>query len=506
MRQIASLSKDISKQIALLINRKGYVEYVIIGTHDRIMIPDLAQYRMGHGRLRGLRCVHTHLGGEPISEEDLTDMFSVRLDIMVVVQVGNDGIPGEITYAYVLPKGENKPKWAIETVSDIGQLRVNAEELIYSIEDELGRGSEGTAVHDGHKAILVGITDGSKHSQNFSMDELEELSISDDLIVTEKIVKRVNREDPRFFLPRGGLMELAIAAVQTNCDYIVFDTELSPTQVKNLTDFTELRIIDRTQLILDIFSRRAVSKEGKIQVELAQLKYLLPRLGTMNTAMSRLTGGIGGRGPGETKLEINRRRANDRITKLKRELKEISKQREYRRFHRRRNELPVISIVGYTNAGKSTLLNSLTDSSVNTKNRMFETLDPTTRRLRFPKEYEAVITDTVGFIRNLPPELLDAFASTLEELRDADIILHVVDGASPYMEEHIKVVNDLLEKLSLNLIPEVMVINKRDLMEKDAADELAKRMGGIAISAIDPPTLNSLIEKIEHIIEKTAVN
>ena len=502
MRQVVSLSNEISRQIALLISRNGYVEYVIIGTHDRIVIPDLTHYRTGRGRLKGLRCIHTHFGGKPIDEEDLTDMFSLRLDIMAVIQVGANGIPEEIVYAYILPKGENKQKWVIETVSDIGKLRVNAEELIYSIEYELAKGHNINAIHDGHKAILVGVTVASKYSKAFSMEELEELSISDDLVVTEKIVKRVSKEDPRFFLPRGGLMELAIAAVQTNSDYIVFDTELSPTQVKNLADFTELRIIDRTQLILDIFSRRAVSREGKIQVELAQLKYLLPRLGSMNTAMSRLTGGIGGRGPGETKLEINRRRANDRIAKLKRELKDISKQREDRRRRRRSNELPVISIVGYTNAGKSTLLNSLTNSNVKTKNRMFETLDSTTRRLRFPKGYEAVITDTVGFIRNLPPDLLDAFASTLEELRDSDMILHVADAASPYLEEHIKVVTDLLEKLSLNLIPAVLVINKSDIIGEGAANELAETMGGIAVSAIDPPSLKLLIGRMAHIIEK----
>jgi GTP-binding protein HflX len=272
---------------------------------------------------------------------------------------------------------------------------------------------------------------------------------------------------------------------------------LTPAQVKSLTDFTELKIIDRSQLILDIFSRRAVTREGKIQVELAQLKYLLPRLATKNTAMSRLTGGIGGRGPGETKLEINRRRARERIAGLNRELLKIRRQREERRRLRNKRGLPIISIVGYTNAGKSTLLNTLTQSKVGARNRLFETLDPSSRRLRFPEDREAIVTDTVGFLRNLPESLMEAFAATLEELHEADLLLHVVDAASPRIEEQIKTVEDILARLDLNRIPSLLVLNKSDLVKGDDLVSLCKTWRGIPISAINQDSLHRLLSKIK---------
>ena len=293
------------------------------------------------------------------------------------------------------------------------------------------------------------------------------------------------------------MSELVLKCIQNDADLLIFDNELTPAQVKSLTDYTELKIIDRSQLILDIFSRRAVTREGKIQVELAQLKYLLPRLATKNSAMSRLTGGIGGRGPGETKLEINRRRARDRISRLNSELSRIKKQRKERRRLRNANRLPVISIVGYTNAGKSTLLNSLTRSHVGTGNRLFETLDPSSRRLRFPREREAIITDTVGFIRDLPESLMETFAATLEELHDADLLLHVVDVSNPRMEDQIKIVNKILAQLNLKGVPTLLVLNKTDLLDDEYVSILSEKNNGILVSAIDRQTLFPLFERIE---------
>jgi GTP-binding protein HflX len=348
--------------------------------------------------------------------------------------------------------------------------------------------------------VLVGITTGHTGAAKESLDELRELAVSNDLEVVDVVIQRVNKANPRFLIGKGKLSELVLKCLQTRSDLLIFDHELNPSQVKSLTDYTELKIIDRSQLILDIFARRAVTREGKIQVELAQLKYLLPRLATKNTAMSRLTGEIGGRGPGETKLEINRRRVRERIARLKRELKGVTRQREGRRKLRNNRRLPVISIVGYTNAGKSTLLNSLTSSKVNVEDRLFETLDPSSRRLRFPREREVIITDTVGFIRDLPEDLMEAFAATLEELHDADLLLHVVDASSPRMEEQIRAVEGILERLSLNHIQSLLVLNKCDRLGPQEAADLSKHLMGIPITALNPQTFSGLLEQMTRVI------
>jgi GTP-binding protein HflX len=273
---------------------------------------------------------------------------------------------------------------------------------------------------------------------------------------------------------------------------------LNPAQVKSITDLTDLKVIDRTQLILDIFSQRAQSRGGKIQVELAQLQYLLPRLVTQNTAMSRLTGGIGGRGPGETKLEINRRRVRDRINRLEKQIHRLQKNRSTKSKRREKGELPIISIVGYTNAGKSTLLNALTNSEVHAENRLFATLDPTSRRLRFPRDTEAIITDTVGFIRNLPKELFNAFRATLEELSKADLLLHVVDISDRRFENQIKACERILEELDLSHIPTMRVFNKEDRFpEKQILQNICHRYNAVAVSALQPETLLPLTRNIE---------
>ena len=470
---------------------------MVVGDRSRIWIPDLSGFRQGQGRLKGLRCVHTHLNGEPLTKEDLSDLVLLRLDLMVSIEVKEGGIPGSITYANILPANNKGEGWNVHTVPDTGRLDVDFKEMILSLESELARVGPSSVVGSSDRALLVGVTTGDKWLEEERLDELEELALSDDIEIAGRVVQRVRKPDPRFLIGKGKLTDLALMCLQSGSNLLIFNHELTPAQVKNLTDFTELKIIDRSQLILDIFARRAVTREGKIQVELAQLKYLLPRLATKNTAMSRLTGGIGGRGPGETKLEINRRRVHERIARLKRELKEVRAQRSVRRRLRNEKRLPVISIVGYTNAGKSTLLNALTHSNVQVRNRMFETLDPTSRRLRFPRDREAIITDTVGFIRDLPKDLLDAFAATLEELDDADLLLHVVDASHPRMENHIAEVNKILSHLNLQDTPTLLVLNKVDKLSPERAMALENKMGGIAVSAINPPTLRRLIDRIE---------
>lgn len=486
--------------MALLITRSGKVAYVIVGDNKHIWIPDLGRFRLGVGRLKGLRCVHTHLKGEPLSKEDLSDLILLGLDLMGCIQVGEKGIPGTISYAHILPKNGQGEGWHVTAVPDIGQLNTDFQELIQSLEDELVRTAESRTLEKKERAVLVGVAPGPNWKAKESLDELRDLAVSNNLEVVDVVVQQIKKANPRFLIGKGKLSELVLRCLQSGSRLLIFDNELTPAQVKSLTDYTELKIIDRSQLILDIFARRAVTREGKIQVELAQFKYLLPRLATKNTAMSRLTGGIGGRGPGETKLEINRRRVRERIVRLNRELEAIKRQREHRRKLRNARRLPVISIVGYTNAGKSTLLNSLTHSQVNVENRLFATLDPSSRRLRFPREREVIITDTVGFIRDLPEDLMEAFAATLEELHDADLLLHMVDASSPRMEEQIKAVEGILERLNLNRIPTLLVLNKSDRLDPIEAAVLSKKWRGIAISALAPHTFSDLLHQMESAI------
>jgi GTP-binding protein HflX len=314
------------------------------------------------------------------------------------------------------------------------------------------------------------------------------------------VIQQRKQKNAQYLIGPGKLQELAIMALQEAATVIIFDQELNPSQIRAITDQIELKVIDRTQLILDIFAQRAQSREGKLQVELAQLKYLLPRLILKNTAMSRLTGGIGGRGPGETKLEINRRRAHDRIARLERELLAVRKHRKQQRAQRHKKGLAVISIIGYTNAGKSTLLNTLTKSNVLAESRLFATLDPSSRRLRFPKDTEVIITDTVGFIKDLPEDLLVAFRATLEELENANLLLHIIDISNPQYLTQIDSVERIIADLNLEHTASIRVLNKIDLVGADKIQKLNRQLGGMAISAKQKSTLLPLIDRMETIL------
>jgi GTP-binding protein HflX len=299
----------------------------------------------------------------------------------------------------------------------------------------------------------------------------------------------------------GKLQELVIHALQSGVDLVIFDQSLSPTQARNLAQRLDLRVIDRTQLILDIFAQHAVSRDGKLQVELAQLRYRMPRLAQRaDVSLSRLAGGIGGRGPGETKLEVDRRRVRERVARLERELKRLRNQRQSRRRQRARRGIPVLSIVGYTNAGKSTLLKALTNTEAHVANALFATLDPASRRLRFPRDREVIITDTVGFIRDLPPELVTAFRATLEELTDADLLLHVVDVATPDWEQRIATVRQVLEQIGISDAPELLVFNQIDRLPAGEAKALLENQTGVAISALKRIGLQDLLSDAEELL------
>ena len=351
------------------------------------------------------------------------------------------------------------------------------------------------------RAILIGVTGASRVAAEDSLAELTELARSAGLNVADTILQRRPRFDSRFLMGKGKLSELVIQALQQGVDMLVFDAELSPSQVRSITNFSELKVIDRTQLILDLFAQRARSREGKLQVEMAQVKYLLPRLVGKGDALSRLMGGIGGRGPGESKLEMDRRRLRERLHRLQQDLSRIRNERRERRQPRRRQSLPVLSIIGYTNAGKSTLFNALTHAAVLAEDRLFATLDPTSRRLRFPKEREVIITDTVGFIKNLPKNLMEAFKATLEELEDADLLIHVVDLSNPRFTEQMATVDDILTSLALQDKPVLMVFNKKDLVDPSLTALQCRLHPGVAISALNNTTLPPLIARLESKVE-----
>jgi len=498
-RDVARISSEIRRQIGLLINRKGKVACVIVGDHHQIFIPGIVAQRVAAGRLTGLRCVHTHLKPDPLSQEDLTDLVLLRLDMMATITMTPDGRPDQIYAAHILP-GENETR-AYEVMPPIDPYHPDrfCLETILALEAEMAqqlalRESGGK----GERALLISVTTSSRREALDAFHELEQLAASAGIEIVDKILQQRTKVDPRILLGSGKLRDLAILAMQRDATMMVFDQELNPSQIKSITDQVELKVIDRTQLILDIFAQRAQTREGQLQVELAQLKYLLPRLISKNTAMSRLTGGIGGRGPGETKLELNRRQTRDRINRLENALRDVQKQRQQQRARRSKRHLPVVSIIGYTNAGKSTLLNNLTRSRVRAENRLFATLDPSSRRMKFPRETEVIITDTVGFIRDLPRELMTAFRATLEELENADLLLHVIDIHHPQYQKQVRSVERILEELDLSHIPTLRVLNKQDRLKPDDLATRVNILKGVPIAAIDSQTLHPLIDAMDH--------
>lgn len=491
----------------------------MVGNAKQIELPDFGRARVAQDRFRGLRCVHTHLLGEKLTQDDLTDLALLRLDLMAAIQVDEKtGLPNEVHAAHLLPTTAEE----IESETDAlpyeflepkipSHLDANFLSLINSLEAEMARnrrtGRNRQTNRD--RVILVSVTTGYVSDAEESLAELEELAESANIVVLDKIIQRRPKIDPRTVLGQGKLQDLLVRAMRLGADLIVFDTELSPAQVRSLSEATDLKVIDRPQLILDIFAQRAQSREGKLQVELAQLKYLLPRLVKgQNSAFSRLAGGIGGRGPGETKLETDRRRVRDRISQLEKQVDSLSRQRQERRKNRVQKNLPIISLVGYTNAGKSTLLNTLTNSEVYAERKMFATLDPTSRRLRLPYEQEVIINDTVGFIRDLPETLVAAFRATLEEISDSDLLIHLVDAANPRALQQIESVEKILGELDLNRIPQIIVLNKADLLDKTSIEALKRQISldknreVVAISAIHPETIPTLIEKIGESLAK----
>ena len=499
-RYLTEQSRELRRQIGLIIDRSGEVKYVVLGDDREIVIPDLSGYGMGRSGLRGLRCIHTHLKGEPLSQDDLNDLALLRLDMMVSLAVGDDGLPGAVNYAHLIPPDPEGQIHLLQKASSLYALDLDFGSFIRALDAELERSrSESLDLGDTReKAILLSVTQAPLREAEDALDELTELARTADVVVLDRIMQRSRKMNPRSLMGEGKLKEVVISALHRGATLLVFDQDLTPVQARTITAMTDLKVIDRSQLILDIFARRAHTLDGKVQVELAQLKYILPRLSGKGTEMSRLMGGIGGRGPGETKLETDRRRIRDRISRLEKQLASLSKGRLQRRQKRIKKGVPIVSIVGYTNAGKSTLLNALTQSEVFTEDLLFATLDTSTRRLRFPEDREVIITDTVGFIRQLPKSLMGAFKATLEEMVDAHLLLHVVDISNPRFEEQIRAVDRILSDLDLEEIPRILVFNKIDLIPDEEIAPLCRRFEAIAVSAQRRKTFADLLREMEE--------
>ena len=479
----------------MLITRSGNVAHVIVGDSRGIVIPDLWDYPIGRKALRGLRLIHTHLKGEPLNQDDLTDLSLLRFDLIAAIGI-RDSLPDNIFVAHLMPQDAAR---SIEILPprNFHQLDMHFPAFIDALEDEMERRRTFDQNDTREKAILIGVSTKPKYEQEDSMEELKELAQSGGVLVLDAVIQRPKEINPKFLVGLGKLKEVIINAMNKGATLLIFDQALNPSQIKAIGELTELKVIDRPQLILDIFAQRAHSRDGKVQVELAQLKYRLPRLAGKGTAMSRLMGGIGGRGPGEMKLEVDRRRVRDRIGLLEKELKSLSEARRQRKQRRVATGIPIISIVGYTNAGKSTLLNALTKSDAFVEDKMFATLDTSSRRLRFPREREVIITDTVGFIRDLPKDLVAAFKSTLEELEDADLLIHLVDISSLRFEDHIASVSRILKDLNLADKEQLLVFNKVDRIPAEIAANITMRFNAVAVSAVSPSTFKPFLAAIE---------
>ncbi|WP_231557325.1 GTPase HflX [Deinococcus sp. YIM 77859] len=512
-RNLAELSSEIRREVSVLIDRRGRVISVSVADAKGAALPDL---RLGERRLAGFHLLHTHPRGGALSKGDLSTLFLKRLDAVSALEVREGGQPGLVHTAHLTPPGTvgEEEDWRIlppVPSFQIGDFDLGAQ--VSALEEEIARAARTReAQKERERAILVQIDQGEFDAEE-RLDELAELARTAGAeVVHQELIYRRNLK-PGTLVGAGKLEELTSRAYHLDADLLIFGQELGPAQAREIEAATGLKVLDRTQLILDIFALHAQGVESRLQVELAQLRYMKPRLLGAGAALSRIGGSagsaaggaIGTRGPGETKLELDRRRINDRISFLEKQLEAVAVRREERRKGRARNDVPVISIVGYTNAGKSTLLNAFTHAAeeprrVLAENKLFATLRPTSRQGYIEGIGPVVLTDTVGFIRDLPRDLARAFRATLEEIGDADVLLHVVDAASPGADLRQAAVNRILEDLGLREMPTVIALNKADAADPETLEREARHTGGIPVSALRNLGLADLKEALADAI------
>jgi len=499
---MAALTAAIGREILLYADRRGIILHVEIGSHETVPLSDMSK-RRSRERLSGVRCIHTHpKGSGRLSAPDLTALTSLRLDCMVAIGVTEEGKSGSCGLAWGILQDTPPETMLYQNINQLAAINFTA--AITEIEKNADLPSgEQTVENAAPKAILVGLLQqGDIESLQESLAELAQLADTAGLKVLDSVIQKKSAPSPSTYIGKGKTASLNLYAQVTEADCLVFDDELSPVQMRNLERLTGRAIIDRTMLILDIFAQRAQSNEGKLQVELAQLRYMLPRLTGRGEALSRLGGGIGTRGPGETKLEVDRRRIRRRIGELEARLDQTVRTRKLHRQERKDKEIPMVALVGYTNAGKSTLLNALTGSDVLAEDKLFATLDTTTRRVELPNGQPVLLTDTVGFIRKLPHHLIAAFRATLEEVVEADLILHIMDGTAENAEDQAAAVMEVLRYLGAADKPTVHVINKIDQAETYGQINmlLGHFANSIAISAKKSLGLEALLLKIGEML------
>ena len=501
-QKLCNLSHQLKKQIGILVDLRGKIVSVLLGDHQSILLPKLN----GKDRLRNYRFIHTHLKQEPLDQEDLYDLVLLQMDATTVVTFDSNGKPREFQSAILASESPNgyilQPKLKFE------QIHLDDfQETLALHKRKNSKKMRQIQIH-ANRALLVGVYTKELLSQRNSsieesLAELKELTETAGIHVVGSLTQHRSQLDPIYLLGKGKVKEMAWQAVTLGAEMIIFDLEINSAQAKRIAEISDLKIIDRTQIILDIFQKHARSKDGKIQVELAQLQYAKQRLNERDDRRSRLVGRIGTRGPGETSMEIGRRRIQEKIHRLDKELSQISKRRRLNR-QVRSNNLPAVAVVGYTNAGKSTLLNALTLSSVKTGSALFVTLDPSSRRLRFPDNREVIIIDTVGFTRELPPVLSGAFRAILEEIKEADLLLHLIDLSDPHHQKKTIAIEKIIESLGINSQPQIRVYNKIDQLEQK--NHWQNKQDDVYISAKKNVGLDHLLKKIERKLLESQLN
>ena len=509
--RMLEITDILDREVAVYMNRQGRIVQVSLGDADTVDLPEVQrQARSEHG-LSGIRCVHTHPSGDVrLSEPDLSSLRRLRFDCMAAIGRKDDKVIGSMGFFTGDLQEDGTPVLSIygpaaEKILD----QINLNMLIRVVNKKLNALTTKSTADDEERAILAGVerTSHTLWSIEESMAELERLADTAGAVIVGRFTQRKEKPDAALFLGKGKVSEIAMEIQNTDATLLILDDELTPSQQHNLEQILGIKVIDRTALILDIFAQRARSREGKLQVELAQLKYNLPRLGGQGLVLSRLGGGIGTRGPGETKLEVDRRRIYTKIHDIERQIEGLRKNCGLHRTRRKESRIPLVALVGYTNAGKSTLLNKLTDSEVFAEDKLFATLDPTTRHLVLPEKQEILLTDTVGFIQKLPHTLVTAFWATLEEVQEADLLLHVVDCSNENYEQQIEAVIEVLKELKAEDKPTLFVFNKADrIASPHLREQMMHDREAICISAATGENLDELQHRIEGFFQESQVS